>query len=350
MQVRSNSSPGSSRVGRQAGPSFGKGVQIKFKLVKTVGSSFIQSFFFDLTWNKFVPSCKSKQGWGSELQSLFFCCWAQNKVDSCDGNLKASRHDASGFGYSVESPSQAPSLSCACCPCFEEAVGLSSWNHRWIRSRRPSGKRDWWWCQFATCFNKFQANCFLQALPIDFFLSAMQITADFQRLNVAFFSWEATVSDARELCRPRACAWVYSSSKKKIKLIWIQTTRNQSIFNQFFVNSRRCAPTLLKRCAQIFGEDYVKTKICPLSASSNSWIAKFRMPCLNHMCPCPSSPFLPGTCTWKMFDLFGGALCLRQAWAMILRAAYNLWGVRSQTTWGFNAPQINFSSDNHIQT
>ena len=38
-----------SRVGRQAGPSFGKGVQIKFKLVKTVGSSFIQSFFFDLT-------------------------------------------------------------------------------------------------------------------------------------------------------------------------------------------------------------------------------------------------------------------------------------------------------------
>ena len=178
----------------------------------------------------------------------------------------------------------------------------------------------------------------------------MQITADFQRLNVAFFSWEATVSDARELCRPRACAWVYSSSKKKIKLIWIQTTRNQSIFNQCFVNSRRWAPTLLKRCAQIFGEDYVKTKICPLSASSNSWIAKFRMPCLNHMCPCPSSPFLPGTCTWKMFDLFGGALCLRQAWAMILRAAYNLWGVRSQTTWGFNAPQINFSSDNHIQT
>lgn len=191
MQVRSNSSPGSSRVGRQAGPSFGKGVQIKFKLVKTVGSSFIQSFFFDLTWNKFVPSCKSKQGWGSELQSLFFCCWAQNKVDSCDGNLKASRHDASGFGYSVESPSQAPiqapSLSCACSPCFEEAVGLSSWNHRWIRSRRPSGKRDWWWCQFATCFNKFQANCFLQALPIDFFYQLCRLLQIFKDLMLHFF-------------------------------------------------------------------------------------------------------------------------------------------------------------------
>lgn len=136
-----------------------------------------------------MPSCKSNQGWGSELQSLFFCCWAQNKVDSCDGNLKASRH-ASGFGYSVESPSQAPiqapSLSCACSPCFEEAVGLSSWNHRWIRSRRPSGKRDWWWSQFATCFNKFQANCFLQVYLLTFLL-AMQIIEDFKDLMLHFF-------------------------------------------------------------------------------------------------------------------------------------------------------------------
>ena len=39
-----------------------------------------------------------------------------------------------------------------------------------------------------------------------------------------------------------------------------------------------------------------------------------------------------------MCDLFGGALCLRQAWAMLTRAVEHRWGVKTPTTWGFNVP------------
>ena len=46
-----------------------------------------------------------------------------------------------------------------------------------------------------------------------------------------------------------------------------------------------------------------------------------------------------GKCTWKGFDLFGGALCLRQAWHMIASAAHQIWGVTVGGDFGFNVPQ-----------
>ncbi|CAK9030723.1 unnamed protein product [Durusdinium trenchii] len=43
-----------------------------------------------------------------------------------------------------------------------------------------------------------------------------------------------------------------------------------------------------------------------------------------------------GTCQWKTFDFFGGALCLRQAWKMICSAAKRRWGIDSGLTFDFN--------------
>ena len=53
------------------------------------------------------------------------------------------------------------------------------------------------------------------------------------------------------------------------------------------------------------------------------------------MCFCVAS----GTCKWNMFDLFGGALCLRQAWKMLSQAAYDRWGITPNARFGFNATQ-----------
>ena len=46
-----------------------------------------------------------------------------------------------------------------------------------------------------------------------------------------------------------------------------------------------------------------------------------------------------GKCSWKGFDLFGGALCLRQAWQMIGSAAHRIWGVTVGGDFGFNVAQ-----------
>ena len=71
------------------------------------------------------------------------------------------------------------------------------------------------------------------------------------------------------------------------------------------LSPRNWAMTLLERCSDHFGRDYVMKKLQK-----------------------------PVVC----FSLFSGVECARAAWAAIDEALWNLWGIRSGVQWAFAAP------------
>ena len=47
--------------------------------------------------------------------------------------------------------------------------------------------------------------------------------------------------------------------------------------------------------------------------------------------------------SWRCYDLFGGALCVRRSWEMIEAAARHLWGVECGLTHTFTVTFLAFT-------
>ena len=132
------------------------------------------------------------------------------------------------------------------------------------------------------------------------------------------------------------------SSSKELQRIGVSASRQALVFLRcaapFFF--RLWATVLLQRCATLFGLDFVKRKLSTLGSNFEIWaVSVWASPHssmhLNGFC----NIFLHiwGGCSFRTYDLFGGALCVRQAWLMIVSAAYSLWGIQCGLTFGFNA-------------
>lgn len=142
--------------------------------------------------------------------------------------------------------------------------------------------------------------------------------------------WEATLSYSADL----RGSWVRSSSHDEQTLVkstshaghWFIKALGSYLARPLLSNLRRGAceakvPPIVRKENLMFHRNVYVCKI---------WSISVYQP--------PSQ--IPGSCTWNLCDFFGGALCLREAWKMIARAAERRWGIRSKVTYGFNAPYL----------